>query len=1071
MRQKTNSGLPPYGGRDDSMSDERIAHILNEASSMMKSSVSSGLQHQLKDEQQRRVHEDSHSNEDSKSPLQPCPSPFFKEQIKQTQDSCIQSQSNPHIRQEDVNPEKMARLYQEIMTRAPREAFPSGGLPAAAGMPGNTFSGLAADESMRLAFEREMVKLQQQAQPPNFPNFSSLMALQQQMLNGAQDLSLGKETAVKELKTNGQRNSFTSSQTSLENSSAVAQQNTTNAKDSSTPSVERLYPGMCKSDTGNNTPASQPSANTPALNANSAAPSPLSNTILPPAMTSNDDFSTTASPLQRMASITNSLITQPPVPPHHPQPQRPTKAVLPPITQQQFDMFNNLNTEDIVRRVKEALSQYSISQRLFGESVLGLSQGSVSDLLARPKPWHMLTQKGREPFIRMKMFLEDENAVHKLVASQYKIAPEKLMRTGNYSGTPQIPQGLANKMQGTLPMQKMINDLKLQEPTQAQQIMQQMQAAAVMSAAMQQQHQAQQSQHQAVAQAAQAVAQAAQHHQSMLLTSPGLPPQHAIPLPAATTNPNSSVPTTASGPSGEKKPMIMPIHSPHTPNAMRNLHQHMSPTVYEMAALTQDLDTQVITTKIKEALLTNNIGQKIFGEAVLGLSQGSVSELLSKPKPWHMLSIKGREPFIRMQLWLSDANNVERLQVLKNERREASKRRRSTGPNQQDNSSDTSSNDTNDFYTSSPGPGSVGSSVSGPTPNKKQRVLFSEEQKEALRLAFALDPYPNVGTIEFLANELGLATRTITNWFHNHRMRLKQQVPHGPPGAENPIPSRENTNSTPFDPVQFRILLQQRLLELHKERMGLTGTNPLPYPPYFAAAALLSRSLAGIPNATPAVPGIAGESEIHALNQAFKEQMSGLDLSMSSLKRERTDDFEDDLEEGHLSENDNDSLDEDDKSGDYKDTPRSSISSSDRFFGANMRSNKRKRAAPQWVNPAAVGLNATPTTESSDRLINGVCIMQSNQRTEPISDQNEEEIHKTQTSEDQEIVHSDIMEPEVVIKQEKADCESDSEQNSALTKSKEDKIKVMQEEKLRMVRVSRLSNEEEQISTASTWNY
>lgn len=146
--------------------------------------------------------------------------------------------------------------------------------------------------------------------------------------------------------------------------------------------------------------------------------------------------------------------------------QRPLKAVLPPITQQQFDQYNNLNTEDIVRRVrhklvsagrstcgtpnltedgpfvlsllkvKEQLSQYSISQRLFGESVLGLSQGSVSDLLARPKPWHMLTQKGREPFIRMKMFLEDENAVHKLVASQYKIAPEKLMRTGGYAGNP-----------------------------------------------------------------------------------------------------------------------------------------------------------------------------------------------------------------------------------------------------------------------------------------------------------------------------------------------------------------------------------------------------------------------------------------------------------------------------------------------------------------------------------------------------------------------------------------------------------------------------------------------------------
>ena len=91
-------------------------------------------------------------------------------------------------------------------------------------------------------------------------------------------------------------------------------------------------------------------------------------------------------------------------------------------------------------QIKDILSQYSISQRLFGESVLGLSQGSVSDLLARPKPWHMLTQKGREPFIRMKLFLDDENAVHKLVASQYRIAPEKLMRTGNYAGTRKLKE-------------------------------------------------------------------------------------------------------------------------------------------------------------------------------------------------------------------------------------------------------------------------------------------------------------------------------------------------------------------------------------------------------------------------------------------------------------------------------------------------------------------------------------------------------------------------------------------------------------------------------------------------------
>merc|ERR1719189_3189589 len=135
-----------------------------------------------------------------------------------------------------------------------------------------------------------------------------------------------------------------------------------------------------------------------------------------------------------MASITNSLVTSPPSVSFGCPSNRSNRTALPPITQQQFDRYSHLNTDDVVRRIKEILSQYSISQRLFGESVLGLSQGSVSDLLARPKPWHMLTQKGREPFIRMKLFLDDDNAVHKLVASQYKIAPEKLMRTGEYSG-------------------------------------------------------------------------------------------------------------------------------------------------------------------------------------------------------------------------------------------------------------------------------------------------------------------------------------------------------------------------------------------------------------------------------------------------------------------------------------------------------------------------------------------------------------------------------------------------------------------------------------------------------------
>jgi homeobox protein cut-like len=71
--------------------------------------------------------------------------------------------------------------------------------------------------------------------------------------------------------------------------------------------------------------------------------------------------------------------------------------------------------------------------------------------------------------------------------------------------------------------------------------------------------------------------------------------------------------------------------------------------------------------------------------------------------------------------------------------------------------------------------------VDSPGSAKKQRVLFSDEQKEALNVAFALEPYPSTATMDFLSQELNLEARSISNWFHNHRMRLKQ---HLSPGAD-----------------------------------------------------------------------------------------------------------------------------------------------------------------------------------------------------------------------------------------------------------------------------------------------
>ena len=41
---------------------------------------------------------------------------------------------------------------------------------------------------------------------------------------------------------------------------------------------------------------------------------------------------------------------------------------------------------------------------------------------------------------------------------------------------------------------------------------------------------------------------------------------------------------------------------------------------------------------------------------MLGLSQGTVSELLSKPKPWEKLTEKGRDSYRKMMLWTQSDN-------------------------------------------------------------------------------------------------------------------------------------------------------------------------------------------------------------------------------------------------------------------------------------------------------------------------------------------------------------------------------------------------------------------------------
>lgn len=197
------------------------------------------------------------------------------------------------------------------------------------------------------AYHRELQKLN--AAPgqnatltgiPGLPTLPGLLALHQQALHqnhlssngaGVQDLSLGK----------------VDSRTKLMNGVSEEEK-------------EKMEEAMRHAGSAFSLVRPKQEPGTQSTPGGSSASSPLGNSILPPAINPSEEFAgaAAASPLQRMASITNSLISQPSTQTHHSSNQRPLKAVLPPITQQQFDLYNNLNTEDIVKRVRKYVSSF-----------------------------------------------------------------------------------------------------------------------------------------------------------------------------------------------------------------------------------------------------------------------------------------------------------------------------------------------------------------------------------------------------------------------------------------------------------------------------------------------------------------------------------------------------------------------------------------------------------------------------------------------------------------------------------------------------------------------------------------
>ena len=112
--------------------------------------------------------------------------------------------------------------------------------------------------------------------------------------------------------------------------------------------------------------------------------------------------------------------------------------------------------------------------------------------------------------------------------------------------------------------------------------------------------------------------------------------------------------------------MLSPITDPIVPpyNHMSDAPSFNYMSDADLTNSSPKLDTADISTRIREILSGHNIGQRVFAKHVLGLSQGTVSELLSKPKHWEKLTEKGRESYRKMFAWAAVEGNVLLLKAV-----------------------------------------------------------------------------------------------------------------------------------------------------------------------------------------------------------------------------------------------------------------------------------------------------------------------------------------------------------------------------------------------------------------------
>ncbi|XP_054598641.1 cut-like homeobox 1b isoform X5 [Nothobranchius furzeri] len=471
----------------------------------------------------------------------------------------------------------------------------------------------------------------------------------------------------------------------------------------------------------------------------------------------------------------------------------------------------DMDTAEIARQVKEQLIKHNIGQRVFGHYVLGLSQGSVSEILARPKPWNKLTIRGKEPFHKMRQFLADEQNILALRSIQgrqregsgqpplsrvFQDVPKRRTHsdtpshTGNITARVRTPEAGSDEAiksileQAKRELQVQKADLSHAQPSYAglkgggvggggsgggggsdeairsilEQARREMEAQqAVLDPILK----------------ASSSSSASLSQRDILnssLTSP-LPPYN--PLALSLKKPPSSLLSTPSSPSpvldfssGVKREGRASSGIDMSADGAFRLGRASEGSVrsgsaggvgYWREQWWSNMHSESRRTMSSQPCPEENHNQEDCKEGIL-------SDGLSRHKPWNKLNQRSREPYLRMQPWLNgDQGQNTHIQQAQNQA--YMKRRLSS-------LSDSHSMDGvlvgTDYMQGSQSPGQQ--------QLKKPRVVLGPEEKEALKKAYQQKPYPSPKTIEELASQLNLKTSTVINWFHNYRSRIRREL-------------------------------------------------------------------------------------------------------------------------------------------------------------------------------------------------------------------------------------------------------------------------------------------------------